>query len=54
MRATVSNSPTHAVHLRVDRQGPILETARALLPFYGLGLIVVLLVAFAPGPLFIV
>lgn len=32
---------------------PILETARALLPFYGLGLIVVLLVAYAPGPLFV-
>lgn len=33
---------------------PILETARALLPFYGLGLLVVFAVAFAPGLLFIV
>jgi tripartite ATP-independent transporter DctM subunit len=32
---------------------PILHTAKALLPFYALGLIVVLLVAFAPGWLFI-
>ena len=33
---------------------PILHTAKALLPFYALGLTVVLLVAFAPGWLFIV
>lgn len=33
---------------------PILRTAKALLPFYALGLTVVLLVAFAPGWLFIV
>ncbi|HEX7350068.1 TRAP transporter large permease [Brachybacterium sp.] len=33
---------------------PIMETARALLPFYGLGLLVVFAVAFAPGLLFII
>lgn len=32
---------------------PVLETARALIPFYGLGLLVVLAVAYLPGLLFI-
>lgn len=32
---------------------PILETARSLLPFYGLGLLVVAAVAYLPGLLFI-